>query len=254
MRIKAIYPFVILPVLGFLMMTSCDKEPIGLVSGLVTVYNPSTPEVKTPLEGIKLYLVNTDFSIDSVDYAINAGAIVDSAVTDSNGKYLIDGIPNGNYAVVPVPDSIMYQFALDYGLVSEKFSITDESFGHSVDYKAVKPGPDMGTYHIDLSIINRPYGGETFLYRQIFLYNIIPVYSLVKIGNLTSSSADEISLDLQLGVLGYFYVVSNHIKIVGFDKYDNYLFTRWISNSYFNTPSNAHWQLDWTAQIVTRIE
>jgi hypothetical protein len=49
-------------------------------------------------------------------------------------------------------------------------------------------------------------------------------------------------------------VVSNHIKILGFDAYDNYLFTRWISNSYFNTPAYAHWQLDWTAQIVTRIE
>jgi len=253
MRSKAIYPFVILPVLGLLIMTSCEKEPNGLVSGVVTVYDPSTPEVKTPLEGIKLYLINSDFRIDSIDYANNAGAIIDSAYTGSNGKYLIDGLPNGNYAIVPVPDSIMYHFELDNGSDSVKFLITEESFDHTIDFKTAMPDSAAG-YQIRLSIINRPYGGEVFLYRPVFLFNIIPSYNSVRIDNLLGSDADDMTLDLQFGIFGFLYVVSNNIRITAFDKFGNYLFTRWISNSYFNTPSVAHWQLDWTAQTITRIE
>jgi len=48
----------VLMILGISLMTSCKKDPItGSVSGVVTVYDPSSPLVKTSLEGIKLFLV-----------------------------------------------------------------------------------------------------------------------------------------------------------------------------------------------------
>jgi hypothetical protein len=235
-------------------MTSCEKEPVGLVSGVVTVYDPSSPLVKTPLEGIKLYLVNKDFKIDSADYANNAGAIVDSASTGSDGKYLIAGIPEGNYAVVPVPDFIMYRFELENDLDSVKFTINEESFDHSIDFTAAMPNANDDVFQIHLTIINRPDGGSVSIYRPVFLFNIIPTFNPLRIDNLLSSIADEMTIDVHFGIFGYLYVVSNNLKILAFDGSGNYLFTRWIDNDYFNTPSYAHWQIDWTAKTITRIE
>lgn len=245
----------VLMILGISLMTSCKKDPItGSVSGVVTVYDPSSPLVKTSLEGIKLFLVNTDFEIDSVDYANNKAAIVDSALTGSDGKYLIAGIPEGNYAIVPIPDTIMYRFKLENDSDSVKFTINEESLGYSFNFTAAIPNANDDGFHIHLTFINRPNGGSVSIYRPVFLFNIIPTIRRLRIDNLLSFIADEMTIDLHFGIFGYLYVVSNNFVIKAYDRYDNPLHTYWITYDYFNTPVYSHWQIDWTAQTITRIE
>jgi len=255
MEIKTLYPFVIVMIMGMSLITSCEKEHIsGSVSGMVTVYDPSFPLVKTPLEGVKLFLVNTDFKLDSADYANNKAAVVDSALTGSDGKYLIAGIPEGNFAVIPIPDSIMYRFELENDLDSVKFTINEESFADSVDFTAAIPNANDDGFHIHLTFINRPNGGSVSIYRPVFLFNIMPTIRRIEIDNLLSFTADEMTMNVHFGIFGYLYVVSNNFVIKAFDRYDKPLHTYWITYDYFNTPAYSHWQIDWTAKSITRIE
>ena len=254
MNTKKMYPFIVLMFLGISILTSCKKEPIGSVSGMITIYDPSSPAVIKPKEGVKLFLVNTDFKLDSVDYANNTGAIADSAVTGADGKYLIAGIPNGNWAVVPIPDSIMYRFEPENAEDSVKFTINDVSFSASVDFKTDVPVANDAGFHIHIDIINRPYGGSVAIYRPVFLFNIIPTIRRQRIDNQITLNAEDMTMNLHFGIFGSLYAVSNNFVIKSRTRNDMPLHTYWITYDYFNTPAYSHWQIDWTAQTITQIE
>lgn len=105
----------------------------GSVSGSVkmTVTN-------SPLTGVKVYLVNTAVKADTVNYANNSKALVDSAVTDSEGRYAFGNIAPGRYGVVPVNgDSTgVYRFSGAAASDSSMFSMNGNSF--SVNFFAEK--------------------------------------------------------------------------------------------------------------------
>ncbi len=255
MKIKSLYHCLILAVLGMTIMSSCQKDPItGSVTGVVTVYDPSSPLVKTPLAGIKVYVINTDYKLDSADYANNEAAVVGSGVTASDGSYQIIDIDLGNYAVIPVPDLIMYRFEPDSDLDTVRFSIREGSLDHTVDFKgAISNSADDG-FHIRVTIINRPSGGSITLYRPIFLFNIVPTFNVQKIDNVDKFTGDDFTLDFHFGIFCALYAVSNNFKIYTHDLSNKYLFPCWIEYNYFNTPANSHWQIDWSAQTSKRIE
>ncbi len=254
MRTKRVYSIIVLMMLGISILTSCKKEPIGSVSGLVTVYDATSPLVKTPMEGVKLFLINTDFKLDSVDYANNVGAIVDSAVTGADGKYQIAGIPDGNWAVIPIPDTIMYRFELESALDSVRFNINKELFTSTVNFKAAKPNSTEDGFHVRLTIINRGLGGTVAFYRPVFLFNIVPTIRRVKINNQLSSTADDITLNLHFGIFCSFYAVSNNFVVKARDEFDKPQYTYWITYDYFNTPAYSHWQIDWPGKTIYRVD
>ena len=252
-RAKQVKLFVIIIFAGIIMMSSCKKDAIdGSVNGTISIYDPEFPQNKTPIEGIKVFLVDTDFVVDSLDYSHNEAAVIDEAITNSDGEYLIAGIPFGNYAVVPIPDSIMHRFELENDEDSVMFSVREESLDYSLDFTAAEHKDFDDDFQIYLSIINRPNGGSISITRPVFLFNIFPTYSPVSIDGSFSSEAEEATLDLHFGIFGYLYVVSNNFKVSAFDSSGYFLFTRWISNNYFNTPEYAHWQINWSAQTITR--
>ena len=254
-RISQVKPFMIVIFAGIAMMSSCTKDwNNGSVSVIISIYDPEFPLVKTPIEGIKVFLVDTDFVVDSLDYSHNEAAIIDHVITDSNGKYLIAGIPVGNYAVMPIPDSIMYRFELENEEDSVKFTIREESFDYSFDFAAAELKGNDDVFQIHITIINRPNGGSISISRPIFLFNIFPTFNLVSIDGSFSSDADEITIDLHYGIFSYLYVVSNNFMIKAYDRSGYYLFTRWVSNNWFDTPEYAHWQINWSAQSINRIE
>lgn len=254
-RINQLKPLMILIVAGITLVSSCTKElNSGLVRGTISIYDPEFPLDKTPIEGIKVFLVDTDFEVDSLDYSHNEAAIIDQAITDSDGKYLIAGIPVGNYAVVPIPDSIMYHFELEDEEDSVKFTIHEESFDYSLDFVAAEMKETDDVFQIKITIINRPNGGSISISRPVFLFNIFPTFSPVSIDGSFSSDADEITVNPHYGIFGYLYVVSNNFMIKAFDWSGYFLFNRWISNNYFDTPEYSYWQINWSAQTINRIE
>ncbi len=244
----------VIMIMGISIVVSCKKEPIGSVSGVVTDYDPSSPMVRTPLEGVKLFLVNTDFALDSADYANNTGAIVDSAVTSADGKYQMAGIPDGNWAVLPIPDTIMYRFEVENQGNSVRFNINKELFASTVDFKTAKPNTTDDGFHIRLTIINRSNGGTVAIYRPVFLFNIIPTIRRIKIGNQLSSAANDITLDQHFGIFCSLYAVSNNFVVKARDEFDKPQYTYWITNDYFNTPAYSHWQIDWPGKTIYRME
>lgn len=91
--------FILATISGCVFDTDDGKSEVkkGSVSGTVRMAITSQP-----LSGIKVYLVNANASIDTVNYAHNRRALVDSAVTDTNGKYSILNIRPGHYGFIPV--------------------------------------------------------------------------------------------------------------------------------------------------------
>lgn len=252
---RPIKPIVLGLLAGITLMNSCTKDlNMGSVGGTIRIYDPQAPQVKTPIKGIRVLLVDTDYVIDSLDYSHNEAAIIDETATDSDGKYSIAGIPEGNYALIPIPDSIMYRFELENEADSVKFTVGQDSYEHSLDFIAAEQTGNEDVFQIRISIINGPNGGSISISRPVFLFNIFPTYNPVSIAGSMSSGANEITINPHYGIFGQLYVVSNNFRIKAFDSAGYYRFTRWISNNYFETPEYSHWQIDWEAQTIKRIE
>lgn len=105
--------FIIPAVLGFSLFTACNKND-NLVEwtifGTIKQLEVQVSEIQHPLEGMKVYLLNLEFSIDTVTGRYRQTDILDSVFTDSEGAYRFDLVIPGDYVVLPGDDSRMYQF------------------------------------------------------------------------------------------------------------------------------------------------
>ena len=112
-----------------------DSTKKGSVSGTVKL-----TVTGDPVAGMKIYLVNTNVKVDSTDAAsiLSRSAFVDSAVTDSEGKYSITGIVSGKYGIYPVNEDTtsVYTFTQATGSDSCAFSMNGNTM--SVDFIAEK--------------------------------------------------------------------------------------------------------------------
>ena len=134
---------------------SCQKEqpPVkGTISGNLSSYDPATPLVKTPVAGIKLWLVNADFKFDTVTFTGNNAAIVDSNYSDSKGNYLFDNIPLGNYYVSPLPDTAGYRFEPVPEGNTAPLTISEASPDQSLSFSSPWPGGENANFEIELKV------------------------------------------------------------------------------------------------------
>lgn len=110
-----------------------DTTKKGSVSGTVklTVTGES-------VAGVKVMLINRDVKGDSINIWDNMKAFVDSAITDSEGKYVINNIASGNYGVYPVNSDtlVSYKFTFSASPDSCAFEMNGES--RSVNFIAEK--------------------------------------------------------------------------------------------------------------------
>ncbi len=146
---------------------------------------------------------------------------------------MITEIPEGNYAIVAVTDSAMHRFALENPEDSVEFIISEEAFYHVFGFTAVEPPQDDSTFQILITNVNRLAGGTISITRPVFLFNIYPTFYPVSINGQISSESDQVIVNPHYGIFGYLYVVSNN---------------------YFNTPAHSHWQINWSAQTIEKIE
>ena len=110
-----------------------DSTKKGVVSGTVKLTITSDPVM-----GVKVMLINRDVNGDSVNIRDNTKAFVDSAITDSAGKYIIGNIAPGNYGVYPVnaDTTVTYKFTSPASMDSCMFAMNGESY--TVDFIAEK--------------------------------------------------------------------------------------------------------------------
>ena len=101
-----------------------DAVKKGSVSGTVVM-----TITKDPVANVKVYLIDKATKIETVNQGSIRKAFVDSATTDANGKYVIDGISPGNYFVAPVDanNTNVYRFTTAAESDSTGFAMNGDS-------------------------------------------------------------------------------------------------------------------------------
>jgi hypothetical protein len=253
MNNKHLFRISLAVLLGFAALTGCKKDPIGSVSGTITVYNPLTPLVKTPLDSIKVYLVNMDFKADTVKPTNNRAALIDSANTDAAGKFSFTALPEGNYSVVPVPAKVLYRFLPDSPNGDPSFSVTTDGSATEINFTAPIPDSnnDESRFHITIKQINRPANAYLGFNRDIYI-TFFP--NMLELPDLTM---DDYLYEDEYGWTCIFYTLDDGWEIVTRKmvdgKYEN---IKWY---YFGwnigyMPHTATVTFDWATERLTVVD
>ena len=215
-----------------LFQTGCSEnstEPtLGGVTGEIILKNELSG-TNSPISGIKVYLIDKDFIVDTVNYENNKAAILDSAITDEKGVYTIGNIKNGNYAVTPIPGNGEYKFSHNTSSDSYLFSINEEKKNYSISFFSTDPSMfDAGKF--TLNIINKnlpisPYPFETWYFYvywdRVEILVFIPVgkggeYTFFD-GPVTDQDppyvATPVVLQIPYGYSYIFYTLTNNIRL-----------------------------------------
>jgi hypothetical protein len=183
---------------------------------------------------------------------------VDSSFSDESGNYLIENIPEGNYAVLPMPGNHGYAFSLENESVPATFSISDESLSHSVNFRSPSLGSgfDETPYTIHVSIINRNDGGSVALFRRYLVAFDSYVFENVEYDDKTGSIdklASEFDIIDLFGKRNAFFWDKNEYRIEAYDAAGTFLIAYEIALG-VSSPLFSRWQIDWAARAIQRIE
>ncbi len=202
------------------MFDSDDKDDVkkGSVSGKVTMIVTGEP-----VAGVKVMLVNRDAKVDTTDYSNNRAAFVDSAVTGSNGAYVIDGIKPGTYCIVPVDTgadtTATYRFTPAQDSGTYEFAMNGDT--RTVDFIAEKsdyPGVENGKFQITIAI----HGDRTKYQLKKFTTSrrkwivFIPFYDFSVVTEILHTPTDifKYSMTNDLGFTAVLATVDNYFKCV----------------------------------------
>lgn len=240
----------------------CQNNPVapimGSVSGIITMSGAFGMN-STPLAGVTVWLINRDFKPDTVNLQNNKAAFIDSAVTDTNGRYTISITKAGNYGVVPMPGTQNYIFSLAEKSDSCLFTVNHENQTYSVNFTTPDPSTfDQGFFTLNFQQINFPDSSGDFQlspsreYWTFFIPDLVrfPSYRRQFFSAINGSSnyQDE-------WPYGFTALVSSMSNKFKYDCYADgvYKFSFWINLPLTGCPASSTWQIDWAAGTVTRI-
>ena len=238
-------------------LSSCNKEDTiisGSVSGELTLYDRAAPLVKKPAAGVKIYLLDFDLLSGTVKNKTFRVALVDSVLTDSNGKYKIGNIPSGHYLVIPSPGESNYLFSLADDKIENEFILSETALYHTVSFSAPLPGGENSEWTIHLTIKNLSMGSFYEIKRQFYPYSAkakLPNeeyrYQTIKEKQSTVTVTD-FSFDSGLiGDYNKFCVRYWKDSSSGFQDF-------WIEMDVDDSPAESYWEIDIENKTTTRIE
>ena len=247
-----------------LLFSSCQQEENSpsSVNGTITAYDVNTPSVITPLEGIKVYLM--DGSGKNVPDILPEDAILDSAFTGASGNYQFNGLLPGSYAVMPQDTAQQHAFFdLANEATSPYFEVEKEGQSFTLDFSTPEPGAENSGdgFSIFIEYANVPEAVEyhvQVLRLESWLY--LPAdYITVKNVNRTGGFESNFEFDPPWQtLLGTQY---NDLEI-DFVLYEN----SWLGLSRFayktfsidipreGYPKEMHFKLDWAANSLKRTD
>jgi len=238
---------------GLSVLNSCKKDLItGSVSGTFTSFDEASPAIISPVEGIRIYLFNADFKVDTTDINKNMEAFVGSAITGSDGRYRISNIPVGHYFVLPAPDEKNYLFKPEKDSASVAFTIIEDSLDQVVNFVSPLPvtSGEEENYTIHLSIKNRSDYGSVKIWRQTLYLDYYPLYTMAL---ADVQYASDIDLTGAYGRKYFGVVTTNNYLIDTYNAGGWYLYSYWITwPDIANMPSSSDWVIDWSAQTIKR--
>ena len=248
-------------VIATAVLSSCIKEELpvtGTVSGTLSAYDPTTPLVKTPVEGIKVYLINADYKFNTTTYAGNSAALIDSTLSDARGNYCFTNIPLGRYNVCPITYSNGYRFeTIPTGKI-DPLQITESSPDHIINFASPLPNSEntpQNQFKIRLWIKeNNPVIASYFTRerRNIFLCPIFDGYPflwrMTKYDLIQNYLQDKIFEDDYGTILGNNW--SNNFLFHFYNSNGVWVGTYEIWQDLGNTPPSAAWIIDLKAKTI----
>jgi len=245
-----------------LLFSACQKEEqqpavTGSISGTLTTYDPATPLLTTPAEGIKLWLVNYDYPFDTVTYIGNEKAILDSAFTDARGNYSFSNLSFGNYAVAPVADTAGYRFEPTDPELSLPIALTETDPSQEVSYSAAWPGGENTGFTIHLEVVQNENTAADYFHwgrQEFFLFCPIIFY----VGGGSSGIFNfyvqfpRYEKDWPWGYTNIVYTRTNNFLFDFYDSNDAWLESYWITQDLGNTPAQSWWTINLNTHTITR--
>ena len=249
-------------VIATAVLSSCIKEELpvtGTVSGTLSAYDPTTPLVKTPVEGIKVYLINADYKFNTTTYAGNSAALIDSTLSDARGNYCFTNIPLGRYNVCPITYSNGYRFeTIPTGKI-DPLQITESSPDHIINFASPLPNSEntpQNQFKIRLWIKENNPVIASYFTRTRFTILGYPVsdnedawgvgtkYTLIQ-----NYLQDKIFEDVYgTGIFGNIW--SNNFSFYFYNSNGVCLGTYEIWQDLGNTPPSAAWIIDLKAKTI----
>ena len=249
----------ILSIAAVLLLFSCKKEQppaSGSISGNLSSYDPATPLVKTPVAGIKLWLVNADFKFDTVTFAGNRAAIVDSTYSDANGNSRFSSIPLGNYYVSPLPDTAGYRFEPVPEGNTDPLAISETSPDQNLSFSSPFPGGVNDEFSMKITVIPSSSGDYSYFHwkRQYFIF-FIPYFTSLK--DLFGESRFFIidtphDYNNEYGFTIGLYTLTNNFLFDFYNSQNVLIESYWAVQDLGNTPAVSEWTINLNDNTITR--
>lgn len=238
-------------VIATTVLSSCNKEELpvtGTVSGTLSAYDPTTPLVKTPVEGIKVYLINADYKFNTTTYAGNSAALIDSTLSDAKGNYRFTNIPLGRYNVCPLPYSNGYRFETIPTVKIDPLQITESSPDHIINFASPLPNSE-NTFSNEFQIKLVITGNNPVIASYYIQYRLgWGIYWKEDKHNIWNESTDR-SFDT---VYGSWFWWSNDFLFEFYNSNGVWVRNYEIKQDLGNTPKDATWRIDLKAQTIKR--
>jgi hypothetical protein len=211
-----------------------------------------------PVAGVKVMLVNKNANIDTTDYAKNAVAFVDSAITDANGAYMIDGVKPGDYGVVPLnaDSTATYKFSAAQGSGPYEFSMNGETrTAHFIAEKMDVPGADGSVFTIVLYLKNaNSVDSKVNMFIQRRYWTMFFSFwekDLIYAPEYIDSTTRRVYMQFPYGYTSLFYTLDNWFKVFpAFIPCENFEFGFPLGS----TPAYSVFEYDLSTKTLTRKE
>ncbi len=248
--------FVAAAVSGCIFSSDDDKEVRkGKVSGKITM--TVTGE---PVANVKVMLINRNAKIDTVNYANNVKAFVDSAVTGANGEFSIDNVAPGRYAVVPVNSATDSSrvFSFTQSQISGQFEFSLDGESRTVDFIAENlnsAGLIPGNFTIDVVIKNVCDLKGVMSQRRTWSF-FIPFWENPELlrTTMTDSTTCTVSLSNNYGFTSLLCTQDNYFQLtvsLG-TSYGTQVFE--LGYNIMSTPEYSRFEYDCNTRQVIRIQ
>ncbi|NQT25535.1 hypothetical protein HQ585_09280 [candidate division KSB1 bacterium] len=233
--------------------TSTEPEKTGSVSGMIMNIT-----LNQPVSDIMVYLLDKSNSVDTLTFK-NESLFVDSAKTDSLGKYIFDKIKTGCYAVLPIEGRTIFKhetFSDPYEFEIKGGEAFDIDFTTEL---AVDMTP--GYFNTTINIVNCPDDAfkkiyQAGVYRQ-YWFAFIPLYNLE--GELTPTEGSDNSIRMTFTTdygfsIGLFTLANAFKVVVIFNVHAGYEdIEMYFGTPLSGTPERVSWEYDWETGMVEQI-
>jgi len=145
----------------FSLLFSCTQSDDNFfnISGTVSSTDNEVSAIKTPLEGIHIYLFSAPLVIDTVTQLLDRTCVLDSTVTDSDGRYAFSDLQPADYIVLPVDST--YKFTWNDSPDSIWTEVSGTQYDYEINFSAPEPVAENGEEYFEFTFNNQNIQGDT---------------------------------------------------------------------------------------------